>query len=149
MIKNFFKFVLTLFLKQKIVFNFDEGYSSLFGKLRKPIAEIKFFDKKKNIWQSITMIIDTGADYSIIPKYQAEYIGIDIKKDTKEIQTQGVGGKAKVYLLKNRVKIKLGNYERSIVLGIIDSNIVPPLLGRYTFFETFRVIFDKYTVTFS
>lgn len=147
--KNLSKFILGLFLKRKIVFDFNEGYSFLFGKIRKPIAEVKFFNKKKNIWQSITMIVDSGADYSIIPKYQAEYIGIDIKKETKEIQTQGVGGKAKIYLLKNKIKIKLGDFERSIMLGIIDNNIVPPLLGRYTFFETFRVLFDKYTTTFS
>lgn len=132
-----------------IVFPFEEEFSILFGRIKRPIAKVSFYDRKSNSWKSITMIVDSGADYSLLPKYLAEVIDININKDTKKIQTQGVGGGETVYLLKKKIKIRIGEYEREIILGIINSNNIPPLLGRYTFLETFKVVFEKFKTTFS
>lgn len=132
-----------------ITFPFRTETSSLLGIIKRPIAKVAFYNKKLRSWKVVEMIIDTGADYTLIPKYLAQVIGIDIGKETIPIKTQGVGGQETVFLLKNRIKVRIGNYERSIMLGVINNNHIPPLLGRHTFFETFKVIFEKYTTTFS
>lgn len=95
------------------------------------------------------MVIDTGSDYTLLPYFLLGELGINAEKDCQEIEAQGVGGKTKVYLLKKKLQIKIGEFERKIPVGFLPDNSIPPLLGREEFFETFRVIFDNYQTTFS
>lgn len=131
-----------------VTFSFKEEESAIFGKIRRPIALVSFKHQKENIWRHIDMIVDTGADYTLLPIFLAPILGLDIKKDCKVIVTYGVGGKRLVYLLKRRINIKMGNYNRNIPVGFLSHNEIPPLLGRQEFFETFKVTFEKYLVTF-
>lgn len=38
------------------------------------------------------MIVDTGADYTLLPRFMAEKLGINLEKDCKDFTTFGVGG---------------------------------------------------------
>ena len=94
------------------------------------------------------MIIDTGADYTLLPRFLASLLGIDFAKDCRIIDTQGVGGSSRVYLFKDKIKVRIGDFHRQIPLGFLDNDYIPPLLGRHEFFETFRVVFEKFNTTF-
>lgn len=131
-----------------ITFPFKEYQSGIFGKIRRPVALVFFQHRQDKSWQGITMIIDTGADYTLLPKFLAEALGISLSEDCKIIETRGVGGKSLVYLLKKKIKVKIANYERSIPIGFLSSDHIPPLLGRQEFFETFKVTFEKFITTF-
>ena len=72
------------------------------------------------------MIIDSGADYTLLPRNYMEELGIIKGLDTTTLSTFGVGGGSKVYLLKNKIRVKLGKWERDIPLGFLESNDVPP-----------------------
>lgn len=131
-----------------IKFFFREENSSIFGKIYRPVAQVFFFSKN-NQWIESWMIIDTGADYSLLPKYMAEKLGVNLKKDCQMFNTRGVGGEEKVYLKKN-LKVKIGNWERAVPVGFLDKDNIPPLLGRQGFLETFEVLFSSnHTVSFS
>lgn len=131
-----------------ISFPFQKDESILFGIAHRPIAKVYFRHRKENIWRLVTMIVDTGADYTLLPKFLADFLGVSLSKDCRVIRTQGVGGESKVFLLKNKMKAKIGDYERTIPLGFLDNDYIPPLLGRQEFFETFRVVFEKFRITF-
>lgn len=131
-----------------ISFSFKEDYSPIFGKIRRPVASTYCKHKSSNIWQPVTMIIDTGADYTLLPRFLASLLGIDLIKDCRIIETQGVGGTSRVCLVKDKVKIRIGNFYRQIPLGFLNNDYIPPLLGRHEFFETFKVIFEKFNTTF-
>lgn len=94
------------------------------------------------------MLVDTGADYTLLPYFLAYPLGINPITDCKVIHTKGVGGTNKVYLFKRKVKVKLGEFKREIPVGFLDNDYIPPLLGRQEFFETFKVTFDKFYVNF-
>lgn len=94
------------------------------------------------------MIIDTGADYTLLPRFLASPLGVNIYRDCKIIDTQGVGGKSQVYLLKGEIEVRLGEFKRQIPVGFLSTSYIPPLLGRQEFFETFRVVFEKFQVRF-
>lgn len=131
-----------------ITFKFKEYPSNIFGITRRPVAEV-YFQHKNNIrWLPITMVVDSGADYTLLPKFLAPSLGISLFKDCRLIATRGVGGESSVYLLKRKIKVKLGGYERTIPVGFLDNNRVPPLLGRQEFLETFKVVFEKFQVSF-
>jgi len=132
-----------------ITFPFKEEESSIFKKIKRPLAEVYFQTNKSKKWQSVEMIVDSGADYTLLPKFLSNELEIDLNKDTEKVSTSGIGGSTTVFLLKKRLRVKIGNYERNIVIGFADNNFIPALLGRYTFLETFRVVFEKFTTTFS
>ncbi len=131
-----------------IIFPFRKDTSPIFGIIHRPVAEVYFKHKKQNLWQSVTMVVDSGADYTLLPHFLALELGINLNKDCKKINTQGVGGKSEVYLLKSKTKVRLGEYERNISVGFLSSDFIPPLMGRQDFFETFRVIFENLQVIF-
>lgn len=131
-----------------ITFQLREYTSSIFGKIRRPVAQVFFQHQVDRSWQPITMLVDTGADYTLLPKFLAPSLGISLIHDCNLITTQGVGGKSKVYLLSSKITVRLGEYKRKIPVGFLDDNYIPPLFGRQDFLETFRVIFDKLSVTF-
>lgn len=95
------------------------------------------------------MIIDTGADYSLLPKFMAEKLGVNLKNDCQIFYTRGIGGEEKVYLKKD-LKVRIGNWERRVPVGFIDKDNIPPLLGRQGFLETFEMLFSSnHSVNFS
>lgn len=131
-----------------VKFKFKEEKSGLFSKIRRPVAKVYLKHNKANLWQPVDMLVDTGADYTLLPNYLAYLLGFNLSTDCKIIDTRGVGGASKVYFVKKKVTVRLGNFERKVSLGFLHGNSIPPILGRHEFFETFKVTFEKFTVTF-
>lgn len=131
-----------------VSFPFKKEKSSVFGTILRPVAEVYFQHQKQDIWRYVTMIVDTGADYTLLPRFLAAPLGINLSKDCKLIDTQGVGGSSQVYLFKEKIKVRLGDLDRKIPIGFLANDYIPPLLGRQEFFDTFKVTFEKFSVTF-
>lgn len=130
-----------------LTFSFKREHSPIFGTIYRPMARV-YFMSKKGIWIKVRMIVDTGADYTLLPRDLTHDLKIDIENDCEKLITFGVGGVKTVYFLK-KIKVRLGKWERDIPLGFIDSDDVPPLLGRQGFMETFDTTFFKnHTITF-
>lgn len=129
-------------------FPFEEEKSSIFGKVYRPVAPVYFWSEKIKNWVEILTVVDTGADYTLLPRHMADSLGVDLKNDCQKLETAGVGGTQRVYLLRSW-KIKLGKWEKRAPVGFLDSDNVPPLLGRQDLLEDFRVVFEKHQVSFS
>src|SRR3989344_1480097 len=102
-------------------FPFKEELSPVLGKIKRPIAKVELYNSKIKIWADFTMIVDTGSDYTIIPRHLADFLNINIKDECRPIITKGIGGKARVFLLRKPIRARIGYFERSIVLGIINN----------------------------
>ena len=126
-----------------IKFPFEYGGESFFGKVYRPVANVSLKSFKNNVWVDTWMVVDSGADFTILPRYQAEDLGISLEHDCIKDVTAGVGGEQTIYLCKKKVKSKIRNLEREIPLAFFDSNEVPALLGRLGFLETFDTQFLK------
>ena len=123
--------------------------STILGNIYRPVAQIFLLSKKLNQWTEIWMIVDTGADYSLLPRFMADKLGINLEKECKIFSTYGVGGQERVYFLP-KIRAKLGNWEGIIPIGFLERNEIPPLMGRHKFFEIFETHFSsKHFVSFS
>lgn len=122
---------------------FKREGSGIFGVVSRPYVPVNFWLKKLSIWTEIMMIVDSGADYTLLPKFYAEKLGISLHRDTSRFSTSGVGGAAGVYMLKGKQTVNLFGWERKVPLGFLDDNDVPPLLGRQGFMDTFSVCFRR------
>jgi len=121
-------------------FPFKKEKSPILGAIHRPVAKV-FFWSKAGYWSRIWMIVDTGADYTLLPRYLAEELKVNLEKDCKVFNTYGVGGQERVYFLP-KIKVKLGNWERIIPIGFLERNEIPPLAGRHLFLETFETLFS-------
>ena len=130
-----------------ITFDFRESPSELFGKIFRPFALVEFKHQTKGVWIPVPMLVDTGADYSILPRSFASLLGIDLATDCIEHQTRGIGGTEKIFLYRRQV-VRLGKYERSIPLGFLDRETGPTLLGRHECLETLRVLLAEHKTRF-
>jgi predicted aspartyl protease len=121
-------------------FGFEERPSALFGSVHRPMADVDIWSEENNRWERIRMIIDTGADYTFVPRYVALLVGLNLN-DIDKLKVEGIGGSQTVYFWE-KAKVKIGGHERTIPISIADSNTVPFLMGRQLFFETFNVEFN-------
>lgn len=104
-----------------------DGY---LGRIYRPYIQILISSNKINEWIPTEMIVDTGADYTLFPKRYAELLGINLKKDCKLEETQGIGGKEEIYLCKKSIFIKIGIFKKQVPVGFLNRDNIPSLLGR-------------------
>ena len=87
------------------------------------------------------MVIDSGADYTLLPKRYAGILGINLTDSNVE-STIGVGGSETVYQYQN-LTVKIGDYQIRIPAGFLERDDLPSLLGRLDCLEKFRLIFEN------
>lgn len=131
-----------------LTFPFEKVSSPIFGTVFRPVAWVSFWSKTSQDWIGVWMIVDSGADYTLLPRYMSEYLGINLKNDCQSFSTFGVGGQEAVFLYK-KAKIKLGTWELKAPIGFLEKDDVPPLLGRQGFMERFETIFVNHKTIFS
>ncbi len=121
--------------------------SALFGIIYRPTIKVKFKVRGSKNWLDVSMIVDTGADYTILPKWLANDLNVDLKADCERHITGGIGGSETVFLLR-RMTVRVGQWIGVVPVGFLTHDDVPPLLGRQNFSEKFRLILENYTTTF-
>ncbi len=101
--------------------------------------------KGRNESIDMMFLLDSGADYTVIPVELAELIGVDLSGSRE--QTSGVGGT--IYTKKSSMMVGIRNaherYNIKVPIHVIlkrDSK-VPPLLGREKFFDEFQITFNQ------
>lgn len=126
-----------------VKFSFEEAGRSYFGQVFRPIAKVSLQSPISMLWADTWMVVDTGADFTILPRYLSEDLEISLEHDCITDVTVGVGGQQTIYLVKSKIKARIGSMERMIPLAFFDTNEVPALLGRLGFLETFDTEFLK------
>jgi hypothetical protein len=91
----------------RVVFRFRKIASDLFGYIYRPYAEVIFYGRNGKP-RKITMVVDTGADYTLLPRREAALLGIDLSQECTANTTYGVGGPQIVYLYRG-LQAKLGD----------------------------------------
>jgi hypothetical protein len=126
---------------------FERQPSALFGTVRRPVAPAQFWSARSRVWVTIVMLVDTGADYTLLGHAHADVLGIDLRR-CHRVATAGIGGTETVYL-RSRLTLRLGPWSRVVVAGFLDRDDVPPLLGRARCLDTFDVRFSRHRTFFS
>lgn len=117
------------------------------GEIFRPYGKVFLFSEKRNKWIPIEMLVDTGADYTMLPKRYADLLKIDLNVECFPSTTLGIGGSETVYLYKNLL-VKIGNWEKKIPLGFLERDDIPPILGRLQLLEILKLIFYKKQIIF-
>lgn len=132
-----------------IKFDYDEAGSDLFGTIHRPIADVKIQNVESKSWKPVEMLVDSGADYTLLPYWYTMFLGIDLTQDCRREVTSGVGGEALVFLYDGELNVQLGPWERQVPVGFLDRADIIPILGRHGFLDTFSVILSNPHVYFA
>ena len=126
-----------------VKFPYENNGKGPFGQIFRPIAKVTFKSIKLPVFVDVWMIVDTGADYSILPRLFSQKLRISLERDCIKDVTHGVGGEQVVYFVKEKIEARIGKFNRKVPIAFFDSNEVPALLGRLGFLETFNTVFRK------
>lgn len=133
----------------KVVFPYVVKQSPLFSLVKRPVAEVSVWSKLTHSWLNYSMLVDTGADYTVFPSYCSVDLGVHLPTECQQSKTSGVGGSVTVFFMKRQIRIKIGGRQLSIPAGFINTNTVPPLLGREACLNFFQLKFVNFHTEFS
>lgn len=131
-----------------VVFPYESKPSHIFGLVKRPIAEVSFWSERRNRWLNYNMIVDTGADYTLLPYSASLDLRLDLKREAKIFQTFGIGGTEKVYLIL-KYKIRIGRLDLIVPIGFLKRDDVPPLLGRQDCLNKLDLRFNQFVTSFN
>lgn len=121
-----------------------EGY---LGKIYRPYIQVLLTSKNIDELIPVEVLVDTGADYTLLPKKYADLLGINLLKECRLDRTHGIGGVEKIYLCQNLITLKINDFKKIIPVGFLDRDSIPPLLGRLEALEVLVLIMkNKMTI---
>ena len=92
-------------------------------------------------YQSLEFVLDTGADFTMLPRHMAEVIEIDLSA-CPQSRSYGIEGNGvKVYA--SQIQIKIGQVELKVRCLFSEKETIPYILGRADIFSRFNIIFDN------
>ena len=90
-----------------VKFSFEKARSHIFGDIWRPVAQAVFTSPHdETLRQETWLLVDSGADYTLLPRYLGYDLGVDFEKDCSVFHTTGIGGTEKVYLFP-QIKVQL------------------------------------------
>lgn len=130
-----------------VSFPFERQRSAVFNVVYRPVAPVSLWSTRSRSWLRVMMLVDTGADYTLLPHLYATLLGVDLDTQCRRVVTAGIGGSERVYLLQG-LGMRLGPWSRRIPVGFLDHDDVPPLLGRARCLDTFELRFARHRTMF-
>jgi gag-polyprotein putative aspartyl protease len=89
------------------------------------------------------MLIDSGADISVISKQVGIDLGLNINQDDYQFEAQGVGGGTIIYLTKV-INVIINEHTTTVpVAWLLDANVEEMIIGREVIFDAFDIEFKQ------
>ena len=124
-------------------FGYKQEESDRFGSIKRPRIEIQVFSKKKHRWIWIDeVLVDTGADFCVLPRYLGNFFAEDITTG-RYVEIKGVVPGARLIAYIHQLKIKIADMELETYVAIADSDDVPSIFGRVKALDLFDANFLK------
>ena len=123
-----------------ITFPFKRRQSKRLGEVLKPLIPVRLVGPESS--ETVLMLLDSGADLSLIPYSVGEAIGLEPDMSRRS-EIQGVGEGSVPYIL-SRVQISIGATEVPVRIGWTLIEEVPLLLGRLDVFRHFAIEFRTF-----
>jgi len=132
---------------ERLSFPYDARPSAIFGTIHRPVAAVELYSWTLHQWIACTMVVDSGADYCVLPSRVALHLGLEPDQGQR-YTASGIGGQQTVWLYPG-VRLRVGPWELRVPIGVVERDDLPPLLGRYRCVDVFDLRLHRFTTTFS
>lgn len=123
-----------------IEFPFKKVQTKDLGQILLPVIRVTLIGPKQSVY--VTMILDSGADISMIPYSVGEEIGLELDMKTRS-EVHGIG-EGTVPRVLGQVKLRIGEIEFPARIGWALIEEVPFILGRLDIFNRLAVEFREF-----
>lgn len=106
-----------------------------------PAVEISVLIGREKTGIRAIFHIDSGATTSILPKSDADFLGIDVKAG-KRILVRGISNESLIGY-RHLINIQLNQLKMKIPVIFVENVFVPRILGREGLFSQFGILFDE------
>lgn len=114
---------------------------TIFGEINNPLIVIQVLTQQG--YQRFIFLIDSGADCTMVPRYMARLVGINLGSQPDTLIRGVEATRRGLRAHKGELKVRLGSEEFSLRCLITESDNTPLVLGRLDFFSKFNVTFAK------
>lgn len=90
------------------------------------------------VWRKYKFLLDTGADYTSVPKFMSEIVGQDLREAKQEIMYTANNEPMITYL--GKIDVRIDNIRINLPCVFTDRNDTPFLLGRIGLIERFEIL---------
>lgn len=119
----------------------------------RPWIPIRIINPKNNETITTLALLDTGADYCVFPKFIAEQAKLDLKGEAISSETMQGLAETKIEVWKHEFKIYLLSPDsktvvcknKDLIIGCVDHDNIPPILGFNNFMCSFKITFNHAT----
>lgn len=116
-----------------------EKRSKILGRVKRPLVPIEIEGNKG--WVPVDeVLVDTGADISLLPRSIGELAVDDITKG-EYVEIKGVVPSAVLIAFIHDLRLRVAGKVFKTKVGIADSNDIPPILGRFKSLDLFGIDF--------
>ncbi|MBI2358802.1 MAG: retropepsin-like domain-containing protein [Deltaproteobacteria bacterium] len=123
-----------------IEFPFERMRSQRFGEILKPVIPVRLSGPARPV--NVFMLVDSGADLSMLPYSVGETIGLALDMSTRS-EVQGIGDGTVPYVLGD-VDLEVGGINLHARVGWALIEEVPLLLGRLDIFSELAIEFREF-----
>lgn len=128
-------------------------FHKITDEIYRPWISIKIINPKNNEFINTLALLDTGADHSVFPKFVPDQTKLDLKVDAISSETMQGLAEAKIEVWKHSFIIHLLSPDRKSVvwkgketiIGCVDHDNIPPILGFSNFMCNFKITFNHAT----
>lgn len=119
----------------------------------RPWVPVKIVNPENNTSVVAMALLDTGADHCVFPKMVADQGKIDLKGAALSSEVMQGLAESKIEVWKHNFRVELLNPERTksiwkskdMVVGCVDHDNIPPILGFSNFMCHFKITFNHST----
>jgi len=117
----------------------EEPLGKKSGSILRPVADV-FLKSKSGVWIEYHPYIDSGADVSLIPLSLGKLLGFHLNESRVE-QIGGIRGNVPIVSVQVPMKIGSDEFIADAAWALVEN--IPPLLGRTTVFDIYKVTFEQ------
>lgn len=110
------------------------------GESPRPIARVRMASPTDSV--IIDLIIDSGADITLVDLRVAQQLGIDLPTPDELYSIEGVGSGTPVYY--REIQMTIGEYTFPCRIGILPYSTFTRILGQADVFDRFAIEFRKF-----